>query len=154
MTHDLEIGEVARRAGIAASAIRYYESIGLLPAPYRESGRRRYDEGILGRLAFIDISQQAGFTLREITDLVHAGVQHERLAEALQDLAARKLDEVRELIERAETMKGWLEVAGSCTCATPEECTLFPQAGADSRPAGLQVIQVGAGCRRERPGRP
>ena len=64
------IGEVASRAGVAASAIRYYESIGLLPKPERESGQRRYDESVLGRLGFIGVAQAAGFKLPEIKELV------------------------------------------------------------------------------------
>ncbi len=147
----LSIGEVARRAGIAASAIRYYESIGLLPAPTRESGRRRYDEAILGRLAFVDIAQQAGFTLSEVGELLEAGVAHERMAETLQGMSARKLADIQALIERAEAMRGWLEIAGSCTCSRPEECTLFPTG--DERPAAAPValnavVIDGRGCRR------
>jgi len=49
----LTISEVARRAGVRASAIRYYESIKLLPPPQRVSGRRRYSEDILRQLSFI-----------------------------------------------------------------------------------------------------
>lgn len=147
----MTIGEVARRAGIASSAIRYYESIGLLPAPTRESGQRRYDEAILGRLAFVDIAQQAGFTLSEVGELLEAGVAHERMAETLQGLSARKLSEIQALIERAEAMRGWLEVAGSCTCSRPEECALFAtdDERAGAQPLALNVVMVdGQGCRR------
>lgn len=147
----LTIGEAARRAGIATSAIRYYESIGLLPEPLRQSGQRRYDESIVGRLAFIDIAQQAGFTLRQVAELLEAGEAHARMADTLQELSARKLSEIQSLIERAETMKGWLEVAGSCTCESPEQCTLFPTDAELSRgqPVVLDVVLVdGRGCRR------
>ena len=65
---EFTIGEIASRAGVAASAIRYYESIGLLPEPERESGQRRYDESVLGRLGFIGVAQAAGFKLPEIKD--------------------------------------------------------------------------------------
>ena len=60
---ELTIGEVARRTGVATSAIRYYESIGLLPEPERESGQRRYRESVIGRLAFVGVAQSAGFSL-------------------------------------------------------------------------------------------
>ena len=66
MTEELTIGEVARRAGIRTSAIRYYESVGLLPAPPRMSGRRRYDPSIVQRLAVLHLAQEAGFTMAEI----------------------------------------------------------------------------------------
>ena len=67
---ELTIGEVARRAGVATSSIRYYESIGLLPEPDRLHGQRRYDAGVLGRLAFIGVAQSAGFKIAEIMELV------------------------------------------------------------------------------------
>ncbi len=62
----LTIGEVVRRAGIRASAIRYYEEAGLLPEPERVGNKRRYDEGVLRRLALISGAKRAGFTLSEI----------------------------------------------------------------------------------------
>ena len=68
---ELTIGEVARRAGVATSSIRYYESIGLLPEPDRLHGQRRYRSDVLGKLGFIGVAQSAGFKLDEIKELVH-----------------------------------------------------------------------------------
>ena len=68
---DLAIGEVARRAGIRPSALRYYESIHLLPAPRRVGGRRRYGENTIQMLKVIQLAQQAGFTVAEIQTLLH-----------------------------------------------------------------------------------
>src|SRR4026207_289121 len=62
----LTIGEVAHRAGVAPSAIRYYESLGLLPAPPRLHGERRYADDVFTTLGFIAVAQAAGFTLREV----------------------------------------------------------------------------------------
>jgi DNA-binding transcriptional MerR regulator len=122
---ELTIGEVARRAGVATSLIRYYERIGLLPQPARLSGQRRYDADVLGRLGFIGIAQSAGFKLREIKQLV-AGVDGpDGMAERMRSLSTQKLDEVQLLLERTQAMKGWLEVAARCGCATPAECALF-----------------------------
>ena len=56
---ELTIGEVARRAGVATSSIRYYERIGLLPKPDRSGGQRRYDAEVLGKLGFIGVAQSA-----------------------------------------------------------------------------------------------
>ena len=75
---ELTTGEAARRAGVATSLIRYYESIGLLPEADRLHGQRRYDADVLGRLAFIGVAQSAGF----------------KLAEHIRALSSRKLDEV------------------------------------------------------------
>jgi MerR family redox-sensitive transcriptional activator SoxR len=67
---ELTIGEVARRAGVPTSSIRYYESIELLPAPQRVSGQRRYRTDVLGKLGFIGMVQSAGFRLAEIRELI------------------------------------------------------------------------------------
>ena len=61
----LTIGEVAKKAGLRASAIRFYEKIGLLPKPVRFGGQRRYDPSVLGRLAVLQRAIDCGFTLEE-----------------------------------------------------------------------------------------
>ncbi len=68
----LTIGEVARRSGVAATTLRYYEQIGLLPAPIRLGGQRRYDEAVLSRLEVIALCKTAGFALDEIQRLLAA----------------------------------------------------------------------------------
>lgn len=119
---DLTITEVARRAGLRSSAIRYYESIGLLPSPARVNGRRRYDEGVLQRLEIIATAQQMGFTVAEIGTLV-GGFGAETPAWARWRVLARaKLDEVDALIDRAQGMKRLLEASLACDCLTLEEC--------------------------------
>ncbi|MGB6207991.1 MerR family transcriptional regulator, partial [Mycobacterium sp.] len=69
MTARLTIGEVAREAGVAATALRYYEQIGLVPPVARLGGQRRYDESILARLEVIRLCKSAGFALDEIQRL-------------------------------------------------------------------------------------
>ena len=146
---ELTIGEVARRAGVATSSIRYYERIGLLPKPARSGGQRRYDTDVLGKLGFIGVAQSAGFKLREIKELIDGA--DGGIGEQMRSLSTQKLDEVEALLERTKAMKGWLEVAKECGCATPAECALFPAPGEET-PGGdlaLRVIQVsGRGCRR------
>jgi MerR family redox-sensitive transcriptional activator SoxR len=148
---ELTIGEIAQRAGVAASTIRYYESIGLLPEPQREGGQRRYQEAVVGKLAFIGVAQAAGFKLGEIAELID-GLDGERgMAESMRSLSQRKLPEVEALIERTEAMKGWLHVASSCDCETPEECSLFPAPGEEAVPTAdaLELVRVdGKSCRR------
>lgn len=133
MQDALQIGELAKRAGVATSAIRYYESIGLMPEPYRVSGQRRYGDDALHRLEFIAAAQRAGFTLREIAEL--SGDFDMRA------LARRKLPEVQEQLKRTRQIKRWLDTASECDCASPDECTLF-----DGEEA-LTVVHVD-GCRR------
>jgi MerR family redox-sensitive transcriptional activator SoxR len=149
---ELTIGEVARNAGVAASSIRYYESIGLLPAPERLHGQRRYGTDVLGKLAFIGIAQSAGFKLYEIRDLVHSVDASDGMAGRMRSLSSRKLDEVEALLERTRAMKGWLEVAKQCGCQTPDECALFPAPGDDVADTNIALTLVhvkGGDCRRE-----
>jgi DNA-binding transcriptional MerR regulator len=142
---------VARRAGVATSSIRYYERIGLLPEPDREGGQRRYDADVLGKLGFIGVAQSAGFKLREIRELIDGVDGANGLAEPMRSLSSRKLGEVEALLERTKAMKGWLEVAQECGCASPEECALFPAPGEElpRSDLALRVIRVeGKDCRR------
>ena len=135
----MRIGEVAREAGVRVSALRYYEEIGLLPEPERESGQRVYDRSVFRRLALIDVSQRAGLSLSEIRELLDAGTAP--VSDQLQELAARKLPEVEELIRRAEAMRDWLRTAESCGCASVDECGLFDIRQTDLPAAELSVMR-------------
>ena len=120
---ELTISEAARRAGIRPSAIRYYESIHLLPTPRRASGRRRYDASVLHRLALIQRAQEAGFTVAEIKGLFYDFAAETPASERWQALAQRKLVEVEALIIRAQGMKRMLEECVlQCRCPSLEEC--------------------------------
>jgi MerR family transcriptional regulator, redox-sensitive transcriptional activator SoxR len=121
----LSIGQVATKAGINVSAIRYYERHGLLPAPERVSGQRRYTDQVVRRLGIIDAAKQAGFSLDEVRTLLTSTDQGAPAHEQLRALAAHKLPEVDALIERAETMRHWLTAATACGCETFDACALF-----------------------------
>ena len=127
MDHDatLTIGQVADRAGINSSAIRYYERHGLMPPPERVSGQRRYTEDAVRRLGVIDVAKRAGFTLEEVRTLLTATDEGEPAHTQLRSLAARKLPEVEALIRRAESMRRWLTTATGCGCSTLDVCALF-----------------------------
>lgn len=148
---ELTIGEVARRAGVATSSIRYYERIALLPEPERVHGQRRYSPEVLGKLGFIGVAQSAGFKLAEIKELIDGVDSANGMGEQMRSLSSQKLDEVEALLERTRAMKGWLEVAQECGCASPAECALFPTPGeqvADPNLA-LRLVRVeGTDCRR------
>jgi DNA-binding transcriptional MerR regulator len=148
---ELTIGEVAARAGVATSTVRYYERVGLLPVPDRLAGQRRYHPDVLGKLGFIGVAQGAGFKLREIKQLIEGIDDNDGMGERMRLLSARKLDEVDALLERTRVMKGWLEVAQECGCATPAECALFPAPGEErlDPDLALRVVRVeGRDCRR------
>src|SRR5437016_12892458 len=91
---DLTISEVARQVGLQASAIRYYERIGLLPRAPRMSGQRRYDTTALYRLAIIQRARQLGFTLTEIRHLFFGFRDITRASERWRTLSQRKLAEL------------------------------------------------------------
>ena len=129
----LTIGAVSRLAGKAASSVRYYEHIGLIPAPVRISGRRQYPPAVLRTLAVIDTAQRAGLTLEEIRALLTASPGDMAATERLRQIAVRKLPEVRALIERAELVRSWLEAAAGGTCPSLDDCPLFDEPGRSSR---------------------
>jgi MerR family redox-sensitive transcriptional activator SoxR len=114
----MRIGEVAAQAGLATSAIRYYERLGLLPAARRVNGRRVYGEDVRVRLAVIQGAIASGFTLQEIRSLFAGRPYSARLRR----LAALKIDELEHAIARSRAMQGLLRKALRCRCLTLEEC--------------------------------
>ena len=124
----MSIGEVARTVGVRPSALRYYESVGLLPSPERTNGRRRYDgevlREVLDRLAVVRVAQQAGFTISEIRTLLDGFSEDTPPSERWRVLAQDKLPEVDALVERALGMKYLLEKGLRCECLRLEDCAL------------------------------
>ena len=138
----MRIGEVASRARVNVSLVRYYDRIGLLPAAERVSGQRRYDESALRRLAVIDVAQRAGLSLDEIKELLEHG--NDPMSARLRDLADRRLPDIDALIERAQRVRAWLQTAQSCGCHAIDDCRLFDDAAAPPEgPVRLSVHRVG-----------
>jgi MerR family redox-sensitive transcriptional activator SoxR len=119
---DYSIGQVASAAGLATSAIRYYEKIGLLPPARRSSGRRRYSEGVLSRLAVIQLCKQLGFELSEVKTVLDGLTKGDRSTQRLKRLALNKLAEVEEAIAKARVLRDLLVQAGNCRCPSLQEC--------------------------------
>ena len=106
------IGEAAERSGFSASALRYYEGIGLVEAPTRTAaGYRLYDDGTLDRLAFIARAKQLGCTLEEITDLVgiwdgeRCGPVQRRFHDLVTDKLAETERRIAELTALADQLR-------------------------------------------------
>ena len=118
----LTIGQVSKETGLASSAIRYYEREGLIPKAPKERGRRVYDPEILDRLAVIELSKQAGMTIRETKRLLGGLAGRRPAAQAWQRLTQGKLDEIEGRIESLEQMKHVLTVLMNCDCPTLEDC--------------------------------
>jgi MerR family redox-sensitive transcriptional activator SoxR len=121
---------------VRPSAIRYYEKLGILPAPERVSGRRRYDKTVLYRLAVIQQARQAGFGLDEIRRLFF-GFQAGIRAEARwRRLADRKLGELDQLAGQIRSMQSLLkQMKANCHCETLEACG---RAILEKRPSGAE----------------
>jgi MerR family transcriptional regulator, redox-sensitive transcriptional activator SoxR len=142
----LTIGEVAARAGVNTSHIRYYERVGVLPKPERIGGQRRYDQDVLNRLAIVEVAQRAGLTLGEIRDLTGPGNRGGPAGDRIRELAERKLPDVEALIARAQAMKSWLEIARSCDCRSVDVCSLFTDpAMAPPSDERLEIHRIGPG---------
>jgi MerR family redox-sensitive transcriptional activator SoxR len=119
---EFTIGAVAQRCGIAASAIRYYESEGLIASPPRRNGRRVYDDSILDQLGLIDLAKRAGFTVAEIKKLLKGVSRRTRPGQRWRALTTSKLAELDERIAEAERMKQVLKTLTRCRCPTLEDC--------------------------------
>lgn len=120
----LTIGEVARRAGLRPSTLRYYERAGLLPAPRRVGGQRRYDTSVLARLATIRLAQGAGFSLAEIRMLLADFAPEAPPAPIWRTLATRKLGEVALLMAQLATFQDRLQAVLRCECPSFAACPL------------------------------
>lgn len=138
------IGQLAQRVGLNTSAIRYYEHVGVLPAPMRESGQRRYGEDAVRRLQVLDVAKRAGFTLEEARTLLTSAEAGTPAFTSLRTLAAEKLPEVEALIERAQAMRSWLLMASDCGCESLDVCALFEASTNATEGQPLVVHRVGS----------
>lgn len=117
----MEIGEVARRAGVPVSTLRFYEQKGLIASTGRRGLRRLFDPGVLDRLALIALARTAGFSLDEIARMFSPGgppcLDRQMLAD--------KADELDRTIQRLSAMRDGLRHAAACPAPTHLECPTF-----------------------------
>ena len=107
---DVTIGHLARTTGCKIPTIRYYEQIGLLPAPRRSAGNQRlYGTEHIARLAFIRHSRELGFSQVEIRDLLVLSDDPDQPCESVTRIAARHLEQIKERIDRLSALKTELE---------------------------------------------
>lgn len=122
----LPIGEVARRAGIAASALRYYEEEGLVASVRPAGGQRRYPRSVLRRLAFVRAAQSVGLTLEEIRDALATLPEGRSPTKADWARLSRgwrsRLDEQ---IVALEALRDGLTTCIGCGCLSIDACTLL-----------------------------
>jgi MerR family transcriptional regulator, redox-sensitive transcriptional activator SoxR len=118
----MKIGELARRANLNASAIRYYEKMGLLAPPHRSGGQRRYPTDALDRALLIRFAGEMGFTLAEIKLFLNGLRDSAPVGPRWKKLAHRKIEEVDESIKRSLRLKSLLEHLLKCHCASLNIC--------------------------------
>lgn len=148
----LTISQLARRSGVPATTLRYYERAGILPAPARsESGYRRYDEAAVARLAFVQRAKSLGIELDDIAELVRlwdgeeCGPVQEQLRAKVHDqraATARRLEDLTQLAADLDAVAATLGAAERCgpDCA----CVRLVQAEAQIPMASERMI--GAAC--------
>lgn len=118
---DLSIGQVAAKTGLNASAIRYYEMMGIVPKPYRLNGRRVFDEKWLNNLGFTMLALDAGFRIAEIQQMM-AEPPDTPPSTLFKTMADDKIAELDAQIKHIEQMKKLLNMVSSCGCESVEYC--------------------------------
>lgn len=118
---DLDISQVARRSGLPASTLRYYEEKGLIASIGRRGLRRLFDPSVLDRLALIALGRAAGFSLEEIGGMLAGGGSPRIDREAL----LAKADELDARIARLSAVREGLRHAAACQAPSHMECPTF-----------------------------
>jgi MerR family redox-sensitive transcriptional activator SoxR len=121
----LTIADVARRSGVAASALRFYEQRGLIASARTGAGHRRYPRAALRRIAFIVFAQRIGLSLDEISEAV-AKLPHNRVPERADwaKLSASWRARVDARIEELQRVKAGLTECIGCGCLSLQTCRL------------------------------
>jgi MerR family redox-sensitive transcriptional activator SoxR len=121
----LTIGEVARRSGVAASALRFYEQRGLITSERAGSGHRRYPRGVLRRIAFIVFAQHVGLSLDEIgTELAKLPANRAPTRRDWSHLSSKWSTRIDQNIAELERLKQGLTECIGCGCLSLERCKL------------------------------
>jgi MerR family redox-sensitive transcriptional activator SoxR len=118
----MKIGDLARRSGLNASAIRYYEHLGILGLAQRVAGQRRYSADALDRVLLIRFASDMGFTLNEIKLFLNGLRDDTPVGLRWKRLAQRKIKEVEETIQQSRRLKLLLQHLLRCRCATLQVC--------------------------------
>jgi DNA-binding transcriptional MerR regulator len=117
----MDISEVAKRTGIPAATLRFYEGKGLIESLGRRGLRRTFDPDVLGRLSLIGLGRMAGFSLDEIIALLGT---RER-PELDKTLLSAKAEALARTIRQLEALKNGLEHAAVCPALSHAECPSF-----------------------------
>jgi MerR family transcriptional regulator, redox-sensitive transcriptional activator SoxR len=132
---ELTIGQVAKRSGVAASALRYYEERGLIESDRAGSGHRRYPRSVLRRVAFIVFAQRIGLTLEEIgEELTKLPPDRAPTKRDWSRLSSKWTSRIDDRIAELERLRASLTECIGCGCLSLDRCRL---SNPGDRAAGL-----------------
>jgi DNA-binding transcriptional MerR regulator len=117
----MDISEVAKRSGLPASTLRYYEEKGLIASVGRQGLRRTFEPRVLEQLALIALGQAAGFSLEEIAQMFTPDRRPDIKRQALE----AKADQIDSLVKRLRAMSNGLRHAAHCPAPSHMECPSF-----------------------------
>ncbi|WP_269532355.1 helix-turn-helix domain-containing protein [Chitinimonas sp. BJYL2] len=143
----MDIAEVAKRSGMPASALRYYEEKGLIRSNGRQGLRRVFDASVLERLALIALGRVAGFTLDEIAQMFGADGQ----PQIDRQLLAAKARELDAMILKLSAMRDGLQHAAECPAPSHLECPTFRRLLAGAASGALSERSMHTARKRPRP---
>ena len=117
----MEISQVAKKSGVSASTLRFYEEKGLITSIGRQGIRRVFSPNVLERLELIALGRAAGFSLEEIAGILG----NEAKPEINRELLLRKANELDRTIKKLTAMRDGLKHAAACTAPSHLECPRF-----------------------------
>ncbi|MNR90888.1 Redox-sensitive transcriptional activator SoxR [compost metagenome] len=121
----LAVGEVARRSGIAISAIHFYESKGFIRSERTDGNQRRFPATVLRTIAIIKVAQRAGISLEELKVTLDAYASSGKIsAKQWQVISSNWRDKMNERIERLTRLRDELDLCIGCGCLSLEDCPL------------------------------
>ncbi len=127
LNRNITIGILSKETGVKIETIRYYEKVGVLPAPPRtDGGYRVYDLNYLKRLKFIRRCRELGFTLEKISSLLRLVDSHNYTCNEIKDITSKQLSEVRHKISDLKRLEKILkEMTGKCEGGKVPECPIL-----------------------------
>ncbi|WP_344173400.1 redox-sensitive transcriptional activator SoxR [Pilimelia columellifera] len=149
----LTISEVVRRSGFAASALRYYESVGLVPATRTGGGQRRYERAVLRRLAFIRAARNVGLTLDEIrAELSELPRERTPTKADWSRISRRWRGRLTEQIAALTALRDGLDSCIGCGCLSLRQCGVSnPRDAVAAEGGGAGALHLPALVRRQPP---
>jgi DNA-binding transcriptional MerR regulator len=127
---DLFIGQLSSRSGLSRDTLRFYEKEGLLKAKRLDNNYRVYQSSDVDRLKFVASARAAGFSLREILDILKLAVKSRKCAD-YERVARRKLDEIDARIDALRRCRLVLEQTLACCNSADDPCKNMPAVGSD-----------------------